>query len=370
MPFKKNNPGCDCCGSCTIDPGWECDVKNGIASSDLTGWSVDSGTWDATQDWESGTTADTLTTSSSNARISCDTAESSPLDDRITVWHFITVTDDADEAIVWLAGHKVVLKVGETKIYDPSSNLLTSASFGLTRDTQIGIEVCTYYDAGTGKEYIAVRNGGSGVSGSHELLAETTLGTDGTTAFGTGSVTGSVAFTHFSSTLRDGEFLYNTTKADGTDCLSCRAQECDACPGGDMPRYLTTAVSGLSSPGSGGSCTHCENLNASYINDMTDATGTWCEQESADVLLCENIYDPLTTLYIDYYVSVTTRIVSYGSGWKAQVEFSNGVLYEKAFTSSDLCTDLDDDLSYVSGSGEHDCVGWDSLTVHVTASES
>lgn len=387
-------------GTCLISAGWECDEKNGIDSADVTGWSVDSGTWNATQDWESGSTADALETTSSNARISCDTQQSQPLNDKLRVYYWVKVTNSADEAVILLAGIKVIIKSGSVSISSGGSTI-ASANCGIQLNTIAAVKVCTWTDSGTSSDYIGVD------FGYHQLVGEVSLGTDGTTEFGSDSVTGTVSFHHDESFARRcGDFYHNTTRTDGSgqECGGCKWSECVHCPGGDAPRYLTVSIEGLQN-GYGnlanGWCTNCEDWDGSYVFDLSclhfpcgyaiSPAIDWSDVCSAELLGIPGYYGY-------FYFGIATAIVADGSGWKLRVFLTEMLLtssvplsgwpsqwgtvvlhyatrdveYAKTYSASDKCTAIDDELSYIATSREKSpfgCSNWDGLTVHVTASD-
>lgn len=392
---NRFNPGHPCCEivtpppTCLISAGWECNVKNGIVTADVTGWSVDAGTWNATQTWESGSVADTLTTSSSDARISCDTQQSQPLDDRMRVLHWVRVTNAADEAVILLAGYKVRVKSGSLAILS-GSTVLTSKSVGIGTNLLKFVRVCTWHDDTASRDYLGVEWTYNSVT--HVLVAEVTLGTNGTTEFGTDSVTGSVSFCHPEGDAdhRDGHFYHNTVRTDGTDydCTGCRMAECTWCPGGDAAPYLTVSIDGLAvfNPWyyTGDRCEDCEDGNGTYV--LPPSLVASCAWQGTSVTLCRRLWIMLRGLH-DYIFSIAgAEIIQNGSGWKLRVhvaEFFYGLpygtgyhystqyaIYSKSYTAEESCADIDDDLTleYYGSAYPPGCDGFDALTVHVTAS--
>lgn len=427
-----------CCGesTCQISDGWLCDVKNGIVSADVTGWSVDSGTWNATQTWATGTDADTLTTSSSSASISCDTAQSGPLDGRVRVMHYIKLTHTDDEAEVDLAGYTVVFKSSSVTIKDSGGSTVASSSYGISTGVYAATRVCTWYDSDTSTEYIGVyfaALGETGTCSNQYIVAEASVGADGTTAFGTGSVTGSVSFQHRSPNLgTDGRFFHNTTLDDSTDCITCLYRECPVCPGNDSPRYLTVEISGFTTA-YGTTCDSgsCSDLNATYVFDMLADSDVWpcarawrdeytylggggypywcpmwCDEEKSLGVTCyeedkfglPRVYDIAWNTYLAVYLvpngtsgnwDVKVEIMEYatlpslGIGDPSFSARTQQAIYAKSFTSADKCTAIDDDLTLESYTDDvlpyiihgepvgtlNGCDDYDSLTVHVTASE-
>lgn len=371
---------------CWIDDGWECDVKDNILDADLTGWSLIAGTWNATQTWEAGTTADTLTTASSSAQITCDAAQPATIDGRMTVRHWIKLGHAADEAVITLAGYTVTVKAASISISGGGSTL-ASVAFGIGTTSRCLVYVCTWYDDDTELEYIGVSWPSSTFPGY--LMCEATLGADGTTSFGTGSVTGSVSFQHYSTEYRDGMFANNGTRGE-VDCKTCSYIECPNCPGGDRARYLVVDVTGFASL-YGYGCSSCGDGNGSYVFDLSQASlgpQMGCsELKYRVVTLCQSVYIFGRSGYSDYYLTIAVYLELYGAGWRLRVAISEELdstpygapyqyitqdaTYEKVYTSADLCTDIDDDLSLAGYTSRYPigCAGFNGLTVHVTATE-
>ena len=398
---NRFNPCHPCCvvsppSTCLISAGWECEVKDGISSDDLTGWAVDAGVWDATQTWESGTTADTLATSSSNARISCDTQQSQPLDDQMRVLHWVRVAHADDEAVILLAGYKVRVMADSVSILS-GGTVLTTRDVGIGLDVLTHLRICTWHDNHTELDYLGVewRTPTSGWN----LVAQVTLDANGTTEFGADNVAGAVSFRHPQPDLehRDGHFYHNTLRTDGSglDCSGCTMVECGNCPGGDIPRYLAIAVEGLYSPTvytyhPTADCDQCEDYNASYVLDMLarDRTLPCWAWWSTETFYCSRRIAGNTAYYC---FSVLATVERDGDGWKLRVTISESGLwnmplgdcsfggwrtqsavYSKTYAGDESCSAIDDDLTLESYTGDGffaGCLGFSTLTVHATASE-
>ena len=370
--------------TCIISLGWECDIKNGIVSDDVTRWSVDAGTWNATQSWMTGTRADILTTASSNALLTCDTRQSAPLDDRVRVKHWVKVTNANDEAVILLAGHKVVLKSGSVEIRSGATVLDSFTSFGIGMNVVSPVHVCTWHDDDVNRDYLGVT--WSFVFSTYGIVAEVTLGTDGTTAFGTDSVTGAVSFHHVNvfNGYTPGEFAHNTLRVDGEDelnCETCHVVDCENCPGKEAPSYLTVSVDGLHGRVYGYTpyCDSCEDLNGSYVIDMNVyGWPSGCEGHTPSMKAC--VLDSVVT--VTFTIAITVRITAITGGWRLDVIISEASLhgphhhatqyavYYKEYTDEEMCNQIDDDLTldyYIPQGDLSGCSSLGELTIHVEA---